>query len=81
MYQFYGVSWGECDKELEKTRKIISSDYFGYTYTRLMDELLKVNNADSFRIFANRYSAFFHDALSDDCSDSNRNSQWPYGES
>ncbi|KAK2831984.1 hypothetical protein FQN49_006974 [Arthroderma sp. PD_2] len=43
-----------------------------------MDSLLKKSDSDSFRIFALGYSAFFDDALTDDCNYDTYNYWWDF---
>ncbi|KAL1970176.1 hypothetical protein VTN77DRAFT_6581 [Rasamsonia byssochlamydoides] len=68
VYRFYGPWSGNCTLELENAMQTIASDTFAYTYNSVMDALLAKNPAETFRIFANGYSPFFDDALSDDCN-------------
>lgn len=69
LFMFQGPAAHDCKAELKASLEVIASDDFAKTYNGVMDAILEKNTADTFRIFANGYSPFFDDELSDDCND------------
>ncbi|KAK2868006.1 hypothetical protein FQN49_003251 [Arthroderma sp. PD_2] len=76
VYNFYGPFSGSCNETLDLADAIVASDEFTTGYNAALDLLLQKGDSPSFRILATGYSAFFDDALTDDCNEHTL-SYWP----
>ncbi|EEQ35467.1 hypothetical protein McanMca71_003119 [Microsporum canis] len=76
IYNFYGPFSGSCEETLEFAEAVIASDEFTAGYNTMLDQLLQKGDSPSFRVLATGYSAFFDDALTDDCNEYTL-SYWP----
>ncbi|EEH07198.1 conserved hypothetical protein [Histoplasma capsulatum G186AR] len=68
VYRFYGTRSGNCSEQLEKSKKLISSDEFADAYHKTIINILAKGNGPHFRLLTLGYSPFFDEALSDDCN-------------
>ncbi|EDN10312.1 predicted protein [Histoplasma mississippiense (nom. inval.)] len=68
VYRFYGTRSGNCSEQLEKSKKLISSDEFADAYHKTLINILAKGNGPHFRLLTLGYSPFFDEALSDDCN-------------
>ncbi|KAF3479912.1 esterase family protein [Arthroderma uncinatum] len=75
-YAFYGPFSGSCEEAIEFAELVVASDEFATGYSAALDLLLEKGDSPSFRVLATGYSAFFDDALTDDCDEYSL-SYWP----
>ncbi|EGE79488.2 esterase [Blastomyces dermatitidis ATCC 18188] len=68
VYRFYGIRSGNCNEQLTKSKRLISSDKFADAYTKTLTNILAKGTGPHFRLLALGYSPFFDEALSEDCT-------------
>ncbi|PGH02190.1 hypothetical protein GX51_04764 [Blastomyces parvus] len=68
VYRFYGIRSGDCNEQLTKSRRLISSEKFADAYNKTLTNILAKGTGPHFRLMALGYSPFFDEALSDDCN-------------
>jgi lysophospholipase L1-like esterase len=77
VYKFYSSFTSTCYEKLDEATDFIKSEYFENKYGQIIDDLLRKNDAPSYRVFATGYSPFFDHHMTDDCNDQSL-SYWPF---